>query len=106
MPGSESVQTEEVRAPAIAASIMGVSDRYVGDALRLRREAPAAFAQVRAGKMSLSAALKRLGTASGAAAKQAARVRGLRCRVNELIKRAATDPALLAKLEQAIATVE
>ena len=106
LPGSESVQTEEVRARAIAASIMGVSDRYVGDAFRLQREDPAAFAQVRAGKMSLSAALKRLGTASGAAAKQAARVRGLRCRVNELIKRAATDPALLAKLEQAIATVE
>lgn len=81
MPGSESVQTEEVRARAIAASIMGVSDRYVGDAFRLQREDPAAFAQVRAGKMSLSAALKRLGTASGAAAKPAVRLAAFRCRV-------------------------
>ena len=61
---------------------MGVGDRYVGDALRLQREDPAAFAQVRAGKTSLNAALTRLLTASGAAAKQAARARDCRARTH------------------------
>ena len=65
---------------AIAAHIMGVVDRYVGDALWLQREAPDVFAQVRAGKTTLTAALTGL-TATSAAGKQAARRRVLHSRV-------------------------
>ena len=63
-------------AAGIAADIMGVSERYVADALRLQREAPDAFAQVRAGKKTLNAALTAL-AATSAAAKQAAKLRAL-----------------------------
>ena len=61
---------------------------------------------MRAGKTSLNAALARLATASAAAAKRAEKLRDIRCRVNVLVKRAATGAALLARLATAIEAPE
>ena len=105
LPGSSAIQPEAVTARAIAADIMGVSERYVADALRLQREAPDAFAEVRAGKKTLNAALTAL-AATSAAAKQAAKLRALQSRVNVLTKRAATDRAFFARLEDLVTAAE
>ena len=95
----------KVTAAGIAADIMGVSERYVADALRLQREDPKAFEEVRAGKLTLKAAIRQL-TAAPADAEQAEKARELRNRVNVLIKRAALDAARLAELGQVVASLE
>ena len=60
IPESEDGANPEVRERIIAAQIMGVSDRYVGDALRLQSEDPELFEQARAGKITLTRALRKL----------------------------------------------
>jgi len=60
MPESKNNTDAEVRARIIAARIMVVSDRYVGYALRLQAEDPELFEQARAGKCTLTKAMRKL----------------------------------------------
>ena len=49
-----------VSARAIAAQIMGVSDRYVGDAMRVQRESPELFEKIWNRQMTICAAIREL----------------------------------------------
>lgn len=49
-----------VSSRVIAASMMGVNDNYVGLAQRVKQASPQLFEEVRAGEITLSAAIRRL----------------------------------------------
>ena len=59
-PGSPLADADGATSRAIAANIMGVNDRYVGDAIRLQQDAPELFEEVRLGRVSLQSALRQV----------------------------------------------
>jgi len=105
LPKSIPPGSEPVSARAIAADIMGVADRYVGDAIRLRRDDPELFSRVHAGSKTLNAAVTQLG-APPADAALTARLHALRARLNALMRQATGDPDLIQRLEEWIDAVE
>ena len=78
------------------AKMTGVSDRYVGYALRLQREAPELFRQVWSGQMTMPAALREL---TGEAVPEWTQAVGAyRRRLNTALRNRQHAPALLARL--------
>ena len=80
---------------------MGVGARTVGEAIRLQREDPELFIQVRAGRTALDAAVTQF-AAPPADAALAARRRAFRARLNALMRKAAGDPVLIQRLEERV----
>ena len=74
----------------------GVSDRYVGYALRLQRQEPELFRQVWSGRMTMPAALRELTGETVPEFTQA--VRACRRRLNRALRNRQHAPALLARL--------
>ena len=88
-----------VSARAIAAQIMGVSDRYVGDAMRVQRESPELFEKIWNGQITVNAAIRLLdGVTETESARQ---TRTLRRELNILFRD--PDPRFLERLEQVVA---
>ena len=97
MPESIPQASEPVTARAIAADIMGVADRYVGDALRIQQDVPEVFEKVRLGRVSLQSALRQVqGTAADGLSAEA---RALRQRVTALLRDPAQATAFNVRLE-------
>jgi len=96
--GSPPGQPEGLTARAIAADIMGVADGYVAEAVRLQRDAPALFEQMRLGRISLQSALRRVqGTAADGLSAEA---RALRQRVTALLHDPASTRDFSARLDE------
>ena len=88
----------------VAADLMGVNDRYVSDAMRLREGSAELFERVRAGRLTLVAACAQLSgtTLDG----QARRLRSVRTRLNRLLRRPDRYPDLLDQLTQPMDRLE
>jgi len=95
-PGSENTPEPEVRARVIAAQRMGVNDRYVADAARLQHEAPELFAEVWAGKRTITDAMRQLTGQTDDAT--TAVVRTTRTRLNRFLRRLDEHPDFLDRL--------
>ena len=78
------------------ARMMKVSDRHVGYALRLQREAPELFRQVWSGQMAMLAALRELTGEAVPELTQA--VKAYRRRLNTALRNRQHAPTLLARL--------
>ena len=95
---------ERALSRTVAADLMGVSERYVSDAVRLQREAPTLFEKVRAGQLTVKAAIRRLaGSVTGA---QARHVTTVCTRRNEFFRRVDEFPTLLDRLTQVMDELE
>ena len=93
-----------LRSRAIVADIMGVSARYVGDALGLQRDAPELFEQVCLGRVTLKAALRQAhGTAGDGLSPKA---RALRQRVTALLRDPARTRDFSARLAEVVEEFE
>ena len=76
--------------------MVNTSDRYVGYALRLQREAPELFQRVWSGQMTMPAALR--GLTGGAVPELTQAVEAYRRRLNRALRNRQHAPALLARL--------
>ena len=86
------------RARAVAADMMGVSDRYVQYAVRVQREDAALLERVRSGQLTLTAAIRQL---DGDVADEEARyLASVRRRLNRYYQRLDEFPTLLDRLTQ------
>jgi len=101
LPGSAKDEGEGVLARAVAADMLGVSERYVVDAFRLKNEAPELFQAVWSGKSTVNAALQSL--ASDPDSETTQRVRAIRTRLNALLRSIDEHPDLLNALEELLA---
>ena len=88
----------------IVARMLGVSDTYVGYALRLQREAPELFRQVWAGQMSMPAAMRELTGETTPELAQA--LRAYRRRLKAALQDRQHAPALLARLNAVLEEFE
>ena len=85
-------------ARAVAADMMGVSDRYVQYAVRVRREDPALLERVRSGQLTLTAAIRQLD--GGTVDEEARYLTFVRRRLNRYYQRLDEFPTLLDRLTQ------
>ena len=74
----------EVRTRAIAAQIMGVSEAYVRDALRVQRESPELFEKIWSGHITINAALHQLDGVTDA--DEVRQIRALRREQNAILR--------------------
>ena len=96
LPNNLEDQDGTVSARLTVARMMKVSDRYVGYALRLQREAPELFHRVWSGQMTMPAALRELRGEAVPELTQA--VEACRRRLNKALRNRQRAPALLARL--------
>ena len=100
-PESGTTEDSPITARALAGDMMGVNDSYVGLAKRIKDASPELFERVRAGDLSLSAALDELnGTPDDP---HVIRIKSVRQKLNKLLKNAELAPALLDRLEAVLA---
>ena len=100
-PESESAEDSPITARALAGDMMGVNDSYVGLAKRLKDASPELFERVRAGDLSLSAALDELtGTPDDP---HVIRIKSVRQKLNKLLRSPELAPALLDRMEALVA---
>ena len=101
IPKSGSRAEEPVSSRVIAADIMGVNDRYVGLAKRVKEASPELLEAVRAGEVTLLEAIRRLDGVTDDA--RAVRVKAVRRPLNKLLRDAECPPAFLDRLEDLVA---
>lgn len=103
-PNLANTQTDEekpVTSRVIAADIMGVSHGYVGLAKRLKEASPDLFERVRAGDLTLRAAIAEIdGTASDP---ETLRIKAVRTKLNKLFGTIDDNPDFLDRLESLVA---
>ena len=101
LPNTGECDEPRVSSRVIAADMMGVSDRYVALARRVRDASPKLFEEVRVGEVTLSAAIRRLeGTIDDA---RATRVKAVRRGPNRILRDVERSPAFLDRLEALVA---
>ena len=96
LPNNLADQDGTVSARLTVARMMKVSDRYVGYALRLQRDAPELFQRVWSGQMTMVAALRELAGETVPEFTQA--VKACRQRLNSALRNRQHAPTLLARL--------
>ena len=101
LPNTGECDEPRVSSRVIAADMMGVSDRYVALAKRVRDASPELFEEVRAGEVTLPEAIRRLDGVTDDP--RAVRVKAVRRPLNKLLRDAESPPAFLDRLEALVA---